>query len=337
MIARRIVFKGPMNVVIEEFEVPKVGRGQILIKTRATLISTGTELTMLSGRFPKGSFWDQITNYPLTPGYSNCGVVVEVGEEVKDFMVGDRVASKARHAEYAVIESKEAVKVPDEVSDEEATFSTLAATVLNGVRRADISLGETVVILGLGILGQLACQFARLSGGFPVIAVDLSDKRLEIAKKLGVKLALNPKRDDVDREIKKVTNGKGADVVFEVTGNPEVVGWGLKLTRRQGRFILLSSPRGPTTIDFHDEVNWPSRVIIGAHTTSHPEFETPYNPWTQKRNVELFLNLVREGLVNVKDLITDRYPWYKAKDVYMELLDPLGERLNRLGVILDFR
>ena len=336
MIARRIVFKGPMKVDIEEFGVPKVRRGQILIKTRATLISTGTELTMLSGRFPTGSFWDRITNYPLTPGYSNCGVVVNVGDGVKDFMVGDRVASKAPHAEYAVIESKEAVKVPDEVSDEEATFSTLAATVLNGIRRADISLGETVVILGLGILGQLACQFARLSGGFPVIAVDLSDKRLEIAKKLGVKLALNPKRDDVDGEIKKATNGKGADIVFEVTGNPEVVSWGLKLTRRQGRFILLSSPRGPTTIDFHDEVNWPSRVIIGAHTTSHPEFETPYNPWTRRRNVELFLNLVKEGLVNVKDLITDRYPWHKAKDVYMELLDPLGERLKRLGVILDF-
>jgi len=337
MLGRRIIFKGPREVGIEEFEVPDPGTGQILVKTLVTLISTGTELTMLSGKFPKGSFWDRITRYPLTPGYSNCGAVVKVGEGVKEFKVGDVVASRAPHADHAVIEAGKAVKVPDGVSEEEATFSTLAATVMNGVRRARIALGEAVVVLGAGLLGQLALQFARLSGGFPVVAVDLSERRLEIARRLGTTVALNPRRDDVEDEIRRLTEGRGADVVFEVTGNPKVIPWGLNLTKRQGRFIVLSSPRGLTTLDFHDQVNWPSKVIIGAHATSHPEFETPYNPWTRRRNTELFLRLLEAGLVNVKEMITDRYPWVEAEKVYMRLLDPEGERLNVLGVLLDFR
>ena len=337
MRCRRIIFREPKKVEIEETEVPEPSPSQVLIRTRATLISTGTELTMLSGEYPKGSVWDNITRYPVVPGYSNCGVIESVGEKVKRLKTGDRVLSTAPHAEYAVVDERRAVKVPDGISDEEATFGTLSATVMNSVRLADIKLGETVVIVGAGILGQLACQFSRLCGGFPVIAVDLSDKRLEIARKLGAAVTIQPEREDAAEKIMKLTKGKGADVVFEVTGNPEVIPWELSLVKEQGRLILLSSPRGVTKLDFHDLVNRPSRVIIGTHVSSHPSHETPYNPWTWERNVELFFDLLSAGLVNVKDLITDRYRWTDAKQVYRRLLDPFGERLQSLGVILKFR
>jgi len=337
MRSRRIVFKKPKKVEIEEADLPEPSPNQILIKTRVTLISTGTELTMLSGEYPQGSVWNKITRYPVVPGYSNCGVVEKVGENVQKFKVGDRVSSTAPHAEYAIIRDDRAVKVPDGISDEEATFGTLSATVMNSVRLANIKLGESVIIVGLGILGQLACQFSRLCGGFPVIAVDLSQRRLEIAKKLGAAATIQPEEEDAEKRILELTKGRGADVVFEVTGNPRIIPWELSLVKRQGRFILLSSPRGVTELDLHDLVNWPSRIITGTHTSSHPSHETPYNPWTRERNIQLFFELLSAGLVNVKDLITDRYRWTEAKKAYQRLLDPLGERLQVLGVILDFR
>jgi len=336
MICRRIVFRKPGVVAVEEAEVPKPGPGQVLVKTLVTLISTGTELTLLSGRFPKGSVWDRI-KYPFLPGYSNCGVVVETGPGVKEFKPGERVVSQAPHSEYATVNVKRVYKVPEKVPEEEAVFAVLAAIVMNGVRLARIALGECVAVVGMGLLGQLACQFSRLCGGFPVIAIDLSDKRLEVARKLGAMATVNPRKDDVKRAVFEYSKGRGADVVFEVTGNPEVIPWELDLLRRQGRLIVLSSPRGPTKLDFHDYVNWPSRVIIGAHASSHPEFETPYNPWTFRRNVELFFDLLVEGVVNVRDLVSEIHPWTEAETVYRRLLDPLGERLQTLGVLLDFR
>ncbi len=333
---RKTVVKAPRKLVIVEEEFPSPGKGEVLIKTKATLISIGTELTKFSGDFPRGSHWDEVFRYPYSPGYSNCGEIIEVGEGVEGLEVGDRVASLGPHAEYVLMREGEVYPVPDGVSDEEATFATLAATVMNGVRLADVKLGESVVVLGLGILGQLACQFSGLCGGFPVIGVDMSEKRLKLAEELGATLVLNPRRQDVRKEIERATKGRGADVVFEVTGNPEVIPWGLRLTKRQGRFIVLSSPRGPSTVDFHDEVNWPSRIIIGTHFTSHPSYETPYNPWTVKRNIELFFDLILAGKVDVKKLITHRYPWTELGEVYRRLLDPLGDRLQYLGIILTY-
>ena len=174
MLCRRIVFKSSKEVAIEETDVPGPSADQILVKTSVTLISTGTELTMLNGEFPKYSVWDKITKYPVVPGYSNCGVVEEVGRNIKDFTVGDRVLTSAPHSEYVLANPLGTNKVPEGISDEEATFGILGATVMNGVRLAHIVLGECVVIVGAGILGQLACQFSRLFGGFPVIVVDLS-------------------------------------------------------------------------------------------------------------------------------------------------------------------
>lgn len=337
MFCRRIVFTSPKEVAIEETDVQSPSPDQILVKTLATLISTGTELTMLNGEFPKDSIWDKITKYPVVPGYSNCGIVEEVGRNIKDFRVGDRVLTGASHSEFVLASSSGANKIPEGISDEEATFGILAATVMNGVRLAHIILGECVVIVGAGILGQLASQFSRLFGGFPVIVVDLSEKRLKLAKKLGAMAGLKSDKENVAEKILKLSKGRGADVVFEVTGNQKLIPWELNLVKRQGRFIMLSSPRGTSTLDFHDYINWPSRIIIGTHTSSHPEFETPFNPWTRIRNTELFFDLLLAKLVNVKDLITNRYSWTQAKEAYQMLLNPVGERLQVMGVILDFK
>ncbi|GAI25580.1 unnamed protein product, partial [marine sediment metagenome] len=140
--------------------------------------------------------------------------------------------------------------------------------------------------------------------------------------------------EDVEKKVRSITNGRMADVVFEVTGNPAVIPWAIKLVKPQGRFVVLSSPRGPTQLDFHDEVNAPSRTIIGTHVTSQPEYETPYNQWTLKKNTELFFEFLKGGIIKVNHLISHKYPWFEAERAYRMLIE---NRAETMGVILDFR
>jgi 2-desacetyl-2-hydroxyethyl bacteriochlorophyllide A dehydrogenase len=331
---KRIVFKKPREIVLEEADLPEPSENQVLIKTLVTLISTGTELTILTGEFPRGSYWSKYSTYPFIAGYSNVGIIIKKGDKVKDVDIGDRVASGAPHSQYALINVDDAVKVPENVSDEDATFHALASTVMNSVRLSKVTLGESVGVIGAGLLGQFAIMFSRLAGGFPVVAIEISEERLRIAKKSGATETIKSDKEDVSKRIKDLTEGRMLDVVFEVTGNPEVIPWAIKLVKPLGRFIILSSPRGPTQLDFHDEVNAPSRVIIGTHATSHPEYETPYNPWTRKRNKTLFFNFLKTGIVKVAHLITCIYPWYEAEKAYSMLIE---NRARAMGVLLDFR
>jgi len=330
----RVVIPKPNSVALEEIEVPKPKGKEILIRTQFCLISSGTELTAFTGSFPKGSRWSEYVKYPFYPGYSNVGIVEEVGEEVKNIEVGDAVASQAPHSEYVVVREEQVVKIPKGIALEEATFHTIASGVMHSVRLAGVTLGTTVVVLGLGLLGQMAIQFSRLCGAYPLIGIDLYENRLRIGKESGATHVINSHKENVYEKIKDITEGRMADIVFEVTGNPQVIPWGIKLVRTLGKFIVLSSPRGPTTIDFHDEVNAPSRIIMGTHFSSQPLFETPYYPWTRKRNVELFFRLLLNGVVKVRHLITHIVPLRDVKNAY-ELL--LNRKDEALAVILDLR
>ena len=334
MKSRYIVFKEPFKVSIEEEELRDIGPHEVIVKTRCTLISTGTELTAYSGQFPEASRWADYVEYPFRPGYCNVGEVVEVGSHVKEFEVGDRVASLGGHAEYVIVPERELIKIPDEVSDEEAVFHTIAAGVMNSVRLASVSLGDFVVVAGLGLLGQMAVMFSRLCGAFPVVAVDLADFRLKLAEKSGAVFTINAGREVVYEKVRELSEGRMADVVFEVTGNPSVIPEAIKLVRKLGKLIILSSPRGPSTLDFHDEVNAPSRIIIGTHFTSQPEVETLYFPWTRRRNTELFFNLLKFKVIDISHLVTHRFKWYEVEKVYSELW---RDRTRFLGVILYFR
>jgi 2-desacetyl-2-hydroxyethyl bacteriochlorophyllide A dehydrogenase len=329
----RVVFLAPLQVELEEYAVGEPGPGQVLLKTEKTLISTGTELTGLSGEFPPGSAWANYVRYPWYPGYSYVGRVMQVGEGVTDLQPGALVVAGLRHASLAVVERRAVRPVPSEISADEATFARLAATVLNGVRRAHIELGDVTVIVGAGLLGQLAAQFARLSGAFPLIGVDIAEGRLQLAARLGVHHTLCMPVEDAPAEVLRLSKGRGADVVFEVTGNPAVIPPLLRLARREGRVILLGSPRGPSQVDFHDEVHRLGLYLIGAHGSTHPAVETPHYPWTRERHEELFFDLLAAGLVNVHALITHRFAAVDAAAAYGMLLE---DRTRALGVILDW-
>ena len=328
-----VVFAKQNTVTLERGPVPQAKEGEVLIRTRKTLISTGTELTRLSGEFPKDSVWARYSVYPCGSGYDNIGVVIGVGKGVSKGLIGKRVGTYGEHARFVVSRADELRFVRDEVSDDEAVFYTIAEIVLNGVRRADVRLGDSVVIYGAGLLGQLAARFCRLCGARPVMVVDVSDERLGLLPEDKAIIKINSKECDVQKTVSEHTKGRMAGIVFEVTGNPSLIPSEFKVLARQGRFIVLSSPRGPTLFDFHDLCNSPSFTIVGTHNSSHPAFESPDNPWTKLRNDEFFFDLVAEGEVDVKGLISHREPYTKAPELYQMLLK---DRTQAMGVILDW-
>ena len=328
-----VVFTEPGKVVIEDKIVPSPGHGQLLVTTSRTLISTGTELTILSGEFPQNSRWAAYGRYPFVAGYDNVGVVVEVGEGVDKEWIDRRVASYGSHSAFVVIPASQARAIPDKVTDDEAVFFTIAEITMNGVRRGSVTWGEAVVIYGLGLLGQLTTRFCHLAGARPIVGVDISDSRIELLPKVPGFIGVNPQNEDVRDVIHNLIRGRMADVVFEVTGLPTLIPQEFNALKNQGRFVVLSGPRGPSNFDFHDLCNSPSYTIIGAHNSSHPPVATPSNQWTQLRHAELFFDLLSDNQIDVNRLISNQIPYTEAPAIY-EMLK--NDRTQFMGVILDW-
>ena len=325
-----VYFDGPQQCSVQDCEIDWPLPGHVLVQSQLTLISTGTELTLYGGEFPSQSAWARMARYPFTPGYANIGVVQEVGAGVDPGWEGAQVATRGRHQQLNVLAADTLWRVPDSVPQEEAAFFTLAQTVMNGVRRAQVGWGDSVAVFGLGILGQLAVRFCRLCGAFPVLGVDLAPKRLELLPlAAGIQpLDASDGTDVVYQAIADMTRGRMVDCAFEVTGLPQTIPDAIRTVRRQGRFILLSSPRGKTEFDFHDLCNSPSYTIIGTHGGSHPPVETPGNPWTRERHTEFFFDLLLAGELDLSGLLTRKAHYSEAPVIYESLWKARTEELG---------
>jgi len=328
-----VVFVAPKKVVIEDRPMPAAGPAQVLVKSERTLISTGTELTILKSEFAARSAWADYGRLPFVPGYDNVAKVLEVGPGVDKGLVGKRVASFAPHSAFAAVPVAETWVIPEKVTSDEAVFFTIAQIVFNGVRRGQAAWGETAIVYGLGLLGQITVRALLFAGVRPVFAVDVADKRLALLPKHEGLVALNPKKSSVRETVSKHTRGRMADVVYEVTGAPSLIPQEFEALKPLGRFVVLSSPSGKTEFDFHDLCNAPSFVIIGAHNASHPEHETPYNQWTKSRDAELYFGLVAKREIEVDSLVSHREPYTKAPELYAALL---ADRSQAMGVVLEW-
>ncbi len=319
-----IVIPEPRKIVIEDREQPEPDSGAVLIETDTSLISAGTELTILSGEYPDNSIWDEYGTYPFVPGYANVGTVVESKSSIE---TGTRVATWSPHAAFVTAPADECVIVPKAVTDEQASLFAIAQIVMNGVRRGRTDWGETAVVYGLGILGQLAVRFCHLLGVETVIGVDLVEQRIEYLPDEEGIVGIDATAEDPEEIIEAVTDGRLADVVFEVTGNPDAIPSEFDILRDQGRLVLLSSPHGTTELDFHDYVNAPSIEIIGAHQTSHPAVATAENPWTKPHHAELFFSYLQQGRLAVDDLFSNVCSYEQAPDIYTSLLENRTEMM----------
>ena len=327
-----IVFTGRDEVELQRDDVPGLAPGQVLVQTTKTLISSGTECIALGRLFDPGTFWDSWVTYPFHPGYSLVGRVVNVASDVTSVLMGERVALREPHHQYVAASVEDIHRIPDGVSDEEATWLGMAAIAQNGVRRAEHALGENIAIVGLGLLGQLVVQYARLLGAREIIAIDPAAPRLQMARAHGASTPLALTAEEAREDVLRLTNG-GADVAYDVTGVAAVFPWALQLVRRFGRLLLLGDTGSPSAQRLTTDVLHRGLQIIGAHDGNPPPVASDYAPWSHAAMIDLFFRYVERGDMRVSDLITHRYAPDQAGEAYRMLGE---DRSSAMGVIFDW-
>jgi threonine dehydrogenase-like Zn-dependent dehydrogenase len=260
-------------------------------------------------------------------------VVLAVGEGVEGLRPGDRVASRSPHRQLATVNASRALKIPDAVSDEEATWFGLACIVQNGVRRAEHELGDAVVVVGLGILGQLVTQYTRLLGAREVVAIDTAPARLAMAAAHGATHVLELPVGETKPEVERLTDGRGADVVYDVTGHAAVLSAALPLARRFGKLLLLGDTGSPSEQRLTSDVVTRGVRIIGAHDGNPPATATDHAWWTHANMARLFFTYLERGQMRVSDLVTHRFRPEDAPAAY-DLLT--RDRASAMGVVFEW-
>jgi len=329
----RVLFSDQHQVEVRTESVREPGPGEVLIQASKTLISTGTESIALARQFEPGSHWEQWVNYPVYPGYSLVGQVISIGNDVQGVCDGDRVGVRASHCQYVVTTPDRLYPVPDGVTDEDATWFSIANIVQNGVRRAEHVLGEAVAVIGLGLLGQLVVQYVRLLGAREVIAIDPAQRRLDLARAHGATVALAMDAQQAREDVLRLTDGAGADVVYDVTGAAPVFPAALRLLRRFGRLLLLGDTGSPSAQRLTPDVVLNGLRIIGAHDTNQPFTETEHIYWSHPNMARLFFTYLQRGDMRVADLISHRYAPTDAPEAYRMLREA---RAAAMGVIFDW-
>ena len=333
----RVVFTDVSQVELQECEMPKPTENELLLKTIVTQISTGTELTRLERNIAEDSAWNDLGDYmafPIYPGYSQVGEVVAVGENCDENLIGKRVVTSCRHQKYAVINKDSAIYLPDNVDADDAVFETLGVVAMASIRAAKIKPGETAVVFGAGIVGQLAARLAQIAGAVNVVVVDVSDNRLGFVPKNKCFHTVNSSKENVVDAVKKVNNGNLADVVFETTAYGPLVEQELKCITKRGKLVITSSPKSPSKVDFQ-YCSTNGITIIAAHNHAfHPPVETFDNPWGFKKEGEYMVQLLDKELISLKNMVTHKESYKNAPEMY-ELL--MKDRTQALAVHLDWR
>jgi len=326
---KQLINTGPRKIELQEQLFQKLSDNSILVQNEYTAISVGTEVyNFIYGKEPNSK-----TKFPRTTGYCNAGIVIEVGKEINGIVPGDRVAGQGNHASHSILTGM-IHKIPDTVSSKEAAFMVMCATSLHGHRVANPKLGESVVVTGMGIVGQLAASFARLSGALPIIAIDLDNFRLSRAKARGIDICINPEEvSDISSIISTNCITDGADLVIEATGISSIYQTALSLSRTGGRFLALGSPRNSVNFSFLEDVHLREVTILGAHQPKTPDESGIYYPWSKQRDRELILHLMKTKKLVIEDLITHEVNPFQCQSVYDMLADYPHEVL---GTVFDW-
>ena len=365
MPARRIVFTD-QGAQLREYRLRALRPGEVLVKARCSLVSIGTETTLyLSRRWQAGSAaasgdsdewdfddygagetWDMERNRSF-PGYALAGDVIARGEAVKDLEVGDRVIALHHHADLAIcpVRPEIILKIPDGVGYEESTFCVLGSVAAHAIHRAHLQLGEDVVVMGAGLVGLLTLQLARLAGGRPIVAVDLSSRRLELAARLGADHTINPNHEDLVARVREVVGREGAGCTIEAVGNAAVLQACMRVCAPGARVVVMGAIVGKVTLDMYSEFIFRELTLIASQQPRNPVQDSIYYHLTGQSNRRTLLDMIRTDTINVRDLITHRYPYTEAPEVYRLLgeaktadYDAKGDvHRDMIGVVFDWQ
>ena len=294
---RTIVITEPYKIAIEQAETPEPEPGQILVRTTLSGISAGTEMNLYRGTNPDlvRRRWGERFVYPFVPGYQALGVVEHRSPDVTGFEVGDRVFTGGSHSEFTVADADECFKLPDGLSDEQASLLSVARVALHGVRRGRIEYGDSVAVVGMGLMGQLAIQHARLAGAAKTIAVDIDPWRLEIARELGADHVIDPTSGDPAEQIGQYTEG-GADVVLETAGVSSAVPVAFALGRYGARVVIVGWHLQPISIDLAEDLLYKELDLLPSRAGGLSDDAPPYIlKWNTRRNTDLLIDLMLKG------------------------------------------
>lgn len=361
------------RMAVTDVPTPIVQMGRVLVRASASLISAGTERMAVDEG--KKSLIERARERPelvkqviekaknegllktfnavrsklgssTALGYSAAGIVLDVGDDVTEFSIGDRVACAgagyASHAEVLSVPKNLCVRLPDSVSFDAGAFGTLGAIALQGVRLADPTLGESIVVIGLGLLGQITVQLLK-ANGCRVFGIDLDPLKVELARELGADGAA-VSDENVKRAVLDWSRGRGADAVLITAGTPsnqpiELAG---EISRLKGRVVAVGmvGMDVPRNLYFKRELSLMVSMSYGPGRYD-PEYEErghdypfAYVRWTENRNIEAFLDLVAAGSVNVERLITHRFPIEEGERAYQLIAGETKEPY--LGIVLQY-
>ncbi|NUK29891.1 zinc-binding dehydrogenase [Parageobacillus sp. VR-IP] len=353
---------------IEEIPTPSIRRGKLLIKTIASVVSSGTERMLVD--FGRASYLqkarqqpekvkqviDKIKtdglqptinavrtklDQPLPLGYSNAGIVVAVGEGVEGFKVGDRVVSNGPHAEVVCVPKNLCAKIPDNVDFESAAFTVISSIGLQGIRLAQPTLGETFVVIGLGLIGLITVQLLK-AHGCKVLATDFDQNKVDLAKSFGAEAINLSSGIDPVEYAQKFTNGRGVDgvIITASTKSSEPVSQAAKMCRKRGRIILV----GVTGLELSRSDFYEKELTFQVSCSYGPgRYDVEYEEkgkdypfgfvrWTEQRNFEAVLDMMAEGKLNVKPLISKVFSIDEAVEAYRTL----SEDKSVIGIVLKY-
>lgn len=264
---------------------------------------------------------------PLPLGYCNVGVVEEIGEGVSGFTKGDRVISNGPHAEYVCVPQNLVAKIPDNVTSEEASFTVIASIGLQGIRLVQPTLGETVVVIGLGLIGLLTAQLLK-ANGCNVIGVDIDESKLALAKSFGI-TPVNGTQGDVVKFVESSTGGIGADgvIITASSKSNDIISQAAKMSRKRGRIVLVGViGLDISRADFYEkELSFQVSCSYGPgrydeeYEQKGRDYPLPFVRWTEKRNFSAILQALSSGSLSVKPLITEVVALENYQQIYGEM------------------
>ena len=353
---------------VEDIPAPSISDQEVLIKTKASIISAGTEKMLVE--FGKANFISKIKkqpdkvidvlgkikndglidtlesvknklDQPISLGYSNVGIIQKVGKNVSGFKVGDRVVSNTPHAEFVCASKNLVALIPDNVDDESACFTVIASIGLQGIRLADPKFGESVVVIGLGLIGILTSQMLK-ANGCNVIGIDPIKSKRELAESLGIKTYFSEDKEDIHKWVKTHTNQIGADAVLITasTSSTQPIHTAAEISRKRGRIILV----GVTGINIRRDLFYKKELSFQVSCSYGPgrydksyendgdDYPIGFVRWTEKRNFEAVLEALSKKSLITEKLITNKFKIEEADEAYEKLIN----EKESLGIVINY-
>jgi 2-desacetyl-2-hydroxyethyl bacteriochlorophyllide A dehydrogenase len=325
--AQRVLFTGKQAVSVESVGLDPPGAGEVLVRTRFSHMSTGTENIIFNRLFEAGTHWDSWVKYPFYPGYAAVGTVEAVGPGVKEPRQGERVVLRRGHASRHVLPASECYPVPESLDSQSAAWFALAKIAFMGARVAQYALGDSVLIIGAGPVGQMSVRWARAAGLRVIAAVDRFEARLELARRGGATAVVGKAIEEAEADVRAANGGNLTRVVIDSTGNQQVFSTALKLAADRGRIVLLGDTGTPSGQHLTSDLIIRGLTVVGAHD-GHVDSQ-----WSQAAITRLFFDLAVSGRFDLSGMISHTF----APDDCGKAYETANtRRAETMGILFDW-